>query len=79
MGRAHAEERKLFLRQVEIFAAFAAYTGRVIKGFGDLGRLDNALVIYINGDTGTSAEGGRSAHGMKWRSSTASACPSTCR
>jgi arylsulfatase A-like enzyme len=57
-----AEEKKLFIRQVEVFAAYAAYSdheiGRVIQHFEDLGRLDNTLVIYINGDNGTSAEGG---------------------
>jgi arylsulfatase len=57
-----ADERKLFIRQVEIFAAYAAYSdheiGRVIQHFQDLGKLDNTLVIYINGDNGTSAEGG---------------------
>ncbi|TFV80399.1 arylsulfatase [Bradyrhizobium frederickii] len=57
-----ADEKKLFIRQAEIFAAYAAYSdheiGRVIKGFDDLGRLDNTLIIYINGDNGTSAEGG---------------------
>ena len=57
-----AEERKLFIRQVEVFAAYAAYSdheiGRVIEAFGELGRLDNTLIIYINGDNGTSAEGG---------------------
>ncbi|WP_216901111.1 arylsulfatase [Synechococcus sp. CCY 9618] len=56
------EARKLFIRQVEVFAAYAAYSdaeiGRVIQQFDDLGRLDNTLVIYINGDNGTSAEGG---------------------
>ncbi|MBP8924489.1 MAG: arylsulfatase [Pseudomonadales bacterium] len=55
-------EQKLFIRQVEIFAAYAAYNdyeiGRVIQGFEDLGKLDNTLIIYINGDNGTSAEGG---------------------
>jgi arylsulfatase len=30
----------------------------VIQAFEDLGKLDNTLVIYINGDNGTSAEGG---------------------
>jgi len=30
----------------------------VIQAFQDLGKLDNTLVIYINGDNGTSAEGG---------------------
>ncbi len=56
------DERKLFVRQVEVFAAYAAYSdheiGRVIQAFQDLGRLDNTLIIYINGDNGTSAEGG---------------------
>ncbi|MFO1303226.1 MAG: arylsulfatase [Burkholderiales bacterium] len=57
-----ADEKKLFIKQVEVFAAYAAYNdyeiGRVIQQFQDLGRLDNTLVIYINGDNGTSAEGG---------------------
>ena len=57
-----AEEKKLFIRQVEVFAAYAAYSdseiGRVVKAFEDAGRLDNTLIIYINGDNGTSAEGG---------------------
>ncbi len=57
-----AEEQKLFIRQVEVFAAYAAYNdheiGRVVQAFEDLGRLDNTLIIYINGDNGTSAEGG---------------------
>ena len=57
-----AEAKKLFIRQVEVFAAYAAYSdyeiGRVIQHFQDLGKLDNTLIIYINGDNGTSAEGG---------------------
>jgi len=57
-----ADEKKLFIRQVEVFAAYAAYSdyeiGRVIQHFQDLGKLDNTLIIYINGDNGTSAEGG---------------------
>jgi arylsulfatase len=57
-----AEEQKLFIRQVEVFAAYAAYSdyeiGRVVQAFEDLGRLENTLIIYINGDNGTSAEGG---------------------
>ena len=55
-------EKKLFIRQVNVFAAYVAYndheTGRVVQAFEDLGRLDNTLIIYINGDNGTSAEGG---------------------
>ncbi|MEB2285866.1 MAG: arylsulfatase [Myxococcales bacterium] len=57
-----ADEKKLFIKQVEVFAAYAAYNdyeiGRVVQAFQDLGRLENTLVIYINGDNGTSAEGG---------------------
>ncbi len=56
------EEKKLFIKQVEVFAAYAAYNdheiGRVIQAIDDMGKLDNTLVIYINGDNGTSAEGG---------------------
>jgi arylsulfatase len=56
-----ADEKKLFIRQVEVFAAYAAYNdheiGRLIQAFEDLGKLDNTLIIYINGDNGTSAEG----------------------
>ena len=55
-------EKKLFIKQVEIFAAYEAYNdyeiGRVIQAIDDMGKLDNTLVIYINGDNGTSAEGG---------------------
>jgi arylsulfatase A-like enzyme len=57
-----ADEKKLFIKQVEIFAAYSAYNdheiGRVIQAVEDMGKLDNTLVIYINGDNGTSAEGG---------------------
>jgi arylsulfatase A-like enzyme len=56
------EEKKLFIRQVEVFAAYEAYNdyeiGRVIQAVEDMGKLDNTLIIYINGDNGTSAEGG---------------------
>jgi len=55
-------EKKLFIRQVEVFAAFAAYNdheiGRVVQAFEDLGKFDNTLIIYINGDNGASAESG---------------------
>ena len=56
-----ADEKKLFLRQVDVFAAYVAYTdheiGRVIQAVEDLGKLDNTIIIYIEGDNGTSAEG----------------------
>ena len=56
------DEKKLFIKQVEIFAAYAAYNdheiGRVIQAVEDIGKFDDTLIIYINGDNGTSAEGG---------------------
>ncbi|MBL8667162.1 MAG: arylsulfatase [Rhodospirillales bacterium] len=56
-----ADEKKLFLRQVDVFAAYVAYSdheiGRVIQEVEDQGKLDNTLIIYISGDNGTSAEG----------------------
>lgn len=56
-----ADEKKLFIRQADVFAAFVAYAddeiGRVIQAIDDLGKLDNTLIIFINGDNGTSAEG----------------------
>ena len=56
------DEKKLFIRQAEVYAAYVAYTddsiGRVIQAIDDMGKLDNTLIIYINGDNGTSAEGG---------------------
>jgi arylsulfatase len=57
-----ADEKKLFARQMEVFAAFGAQTdyeiGRVVKAIEDLGELDNTLIIYEVGDNGSSAEGG---------------------
>ena len=56
------EEKKLFIRQAEIFAAYVTYSdheiGRVIQAIEDMDKLDDTLIIYINGDNGTSAEGG---------------------
>jgi arylsulfatase len=54
-------EKKLYTRQAEVFAGYAAYTdyeiGRVIQEVEDMGKLDNTLIIYICGDNGTSPEG----------------------
>jgi len=56
-----ADEKKMFIRQADVFAAYVAYTdheiGRVIQAVEDMGKLDNTLVIYIEGDNGTSSEG----------------------
>jgi arylsulfatase len=57
----NAEEKKLFIRQADVYAAYLAYTdheiGRVIQAVEDMGKLDNTLIIYISGDNGASAEG----------------------
>ena len=56
-----AEEKKLFIRQAEVYAAYLMYTdheiGRVIQEVEREGKLDNTLIIYISGDNGASAEG----------------------
>jgi arylsulfatase len=55
------DEKKLFIRQADIYGAYLAYAdheiGRVIRAVEDLGELDNTLIIYIGGDNGASAEG----------------------
>jgi len=55
------DEKKLFIRQADVFAAYFAYTdheiGRVIDEIDRMGKLDNTLIIYIAGDNGNSAEG----------------------
>ncbi|HWR93182.1 MAG TPA: arylsulfatase, partial [Desulfobacterales bacterium] len=54
-------EKKLFIKQMEVYAAYQAYAdheiGRVIQAVEDIGQLDNTLIIYISGDNGASAEG----------------------
>ena len=56
-----ANEKKLFARQAEVFAAFVDMTdteiGRLVKAIEDIGEIDNTLIFYIAGDNGTSAEG----------------------
>lgn len=57
-----ADEKKLFTRQMEVFAGFGEYAdyeiGRLIDAIQGMGQLDNTLVFYILGDNGASAEGG---------------------
>jgi arylsulfatase len=56
-----SEEKRLFIRQADVYGAYLAYTdheiGRVVQAVEDLGQLDNTLIIYISGDNGPSAEG----------------------
>jgi len=54
-------EKKLFIRQADIYGAYLAYAdheiGRAIQAVEDMGKLDNTLIFYISGDNGASAEG----------------------
>ncbi|MBK6602408.1 MAG: arylsulfatase [Betaproteobacteria bacterium] len=58
-----ADEKRLFSRQAEVFAAYVEYTdhevGRMLQAFDDVGQADNTLVFYVAGDNGTSGEGGQ--------------------
>jgi arylsulfatase A-like enzyme len=56
-----ADERRLFARQMEVYAGFGEMAdheiGRLVQAVQDLGELDNTLVLYIVGDNGASPEG----------------------
>jgi arylsulfatase A-like enzyme len=56
-----ADEKKLFSRQMEVYAGFAEQTdyeaGRLIASLEKLGVLDNTVIVFIAGDNGASAEG----------------------
>lgn len=60
------DQQRVAARMMEVYAAnlsFAdAQIGRVIDELAALGRLDNTLVFYIQGDNGASPEGGE--HGL---------------
>jgi len=57
----NAEAKKLFERQMEVYAGYYEYTdyqvGRLIDAIEKTGQLNNTLIIYIAGDNGASAEG----------------------
>lgn len=57
-----ADEKKLFTRQMQVYAGFGEMAdveiGRLIDAIQSLGQLDNTLIFYIAGDNGASAEGG---------------------
>lgn len=57
-----ADEKRLFEKQMEVFAGFAEHTdaevGRLMEALEARGELDNTLFFYIVGDNGSSAEGG---------------------
>ena len=57
-----ADQKRLFERQMEVYAGFGEQTdyeiGRLVQALTDMGEMDNTLFIYIVGDNGASAEGG---------------------
>lgn len=58
----NADQKRLYARMMEVFAAFGAQTdyemGRIIDAVKKLPGGDNTVFIYIAGDNGASAEGG---------------------
>ena len=54
-------EKKLYARQMEVFAGFSENAdwniGRVLDAIETMGDLDNTLILYIWGDNGASMEG----------------------
>jgi arylsulfatase len=57
----NAEQKQLFAYMMEIYAGYLSQTdynvGQVLDAIGQLGQLENTLVVYIVGDNGASAEG----------------------
>lgn len=55
------DERRLFARQMEVYAAFAAHTdheiGRYVEALRGMDELDDTVFVFIAGDNGASAEG----------------------
>ncbi len=55
------DEKRMYARQMEIFAAFLSHTdyhiGRLMAALQDLGDLDNTLIMFVS-DNGASGEGG---------------------
>lgn len=56
------DQKKLFTRQMETYAAYSEHTdeqvGRLVDALEQMGELDNTLFFYVIGDNGSSAEGG---------------------
>ncbi|MEZ4342171.1 MAG: arylsulfatase [Nitrospirales bacterium] len=60
------DQKKVFARMMEVYAAALSHAdhqmGRILDVIEEMGKLDNTLVIYIQGDNGASAEG--TLHGL---------------
>ncbi|MBH0114589.1 arylsulfatase [Novosphingobium sp. YJ-S2-02] len=57
-----ADKKRLYTRLIEAYAAAIAYSdheiGRIVDALKASGEYDNTLIIFIQGDNGSSAEGG---------------------
>jgi arylsulfatase len=57
-----ADQKRLFTKQAEVFAAYIDMMdyeiGRLIDAVDEIGQTENTMVIFVYGDNGTSAEGG---------------------
>ena len=77
-----ADEKRLFARQMEVYAGFLAHTdhevGRVLQAIEDEGKADNTLVLYIVGDNGASAEGGLTGSDGRTPKARRTTWPSSC-
>ena len=55
------DQKKLYLRQINVWAAYMAYTdheiGRIVENLESRGLFDNTLILWVCGDNGMSAEG----------------------
>lgn len=62
-GDLDADEQKAAAALMEVYAGFAEHTdaqvGRMVQYLTDAGMLDNTIFVYVLGDNGASAEGGR--------------------
>ena len=63
-------QKRVYARQMEVYAGYSENAdwnvGRVIDAIGEMGELDNTLVIYIWGDNGTSMEGTLTGSFNEW-------------
>ncbi len=63
-------QKRVYARQMEVYAGYSENAdwnvGRVIDAIGEMGELDNTLVIYIWGDNGASMEGTLTGSFNEW-------------
>jgi len=62
-----ADQKRLYARQMEVYAGFIAHTdyeiGRLLKATSELAAADNTLIFYVVGDNGAGPPGGPDGRG----------------